>query len=48
MELDAPSDGLSGTLSFEGLAAQLFDRTYPSRGDPTPAPISGTISWTCD
>lgn len=48
MELDAPSDGLSGTLSFEGLAAQLFEGAHPSPGDLAAEPISGTLSWTCE
>ncbi len=43
LELDAPSDGLSGTVRFEGLVAQIFEGSVAA-GDP----ISGTISWTCE
>lgn len=43
LELDAPSDGLSGTLTFEDLEAQLIDPESPAAD-----PISGTVSWTCD
>ncbi|MEX0626984.1 MAG: hypothetical protein WD402_10600 [Chloroflexota bacterium] len=42
VELDAASDGLSGTLSFEGLVAQEFE------GHVAGPPISGTLSWTCE
>jgi hypothetical protein len=43
LELDAISDGRSGTLSFEGLAGQLVEDPQASR-----EPISGTLSWTCE
>jgi hypothetical protein len=43
LELDAISDGRSGTLSFEGLAGQLVEDPEAS-----PEPISGTLSWTCE
>lgn len=42
VELGAASDGLSGTLRFEGLVAQEFE------GHVAGPPISGTISWTCE
>jgi hypothetical protein len=42
VELDAASDGLSGTLRFEGLVAQEFE------GHVAGPPISGTLSWTCE
>lgn len=42
LQLDAPSDGLSGTVSFEELVAQEFE------GGVAADPISGTLSWTCD
>jgi hypothetical protein len=42
IELDAASDGLSGTVRFEGLVPLVFEGSVA--GDP----ISGTISWTCD
>lgn len=45
-ELDAPSDGLSGSVRFEGLIAQLADPL--GSGVAAPDPISGTISWTCE
>ncbi|MDP9468326.1 MAG: hypothetical protein M3P32_06250 [Chloroflexota bacterium] len=45
-ELDAPSDGLSGTLRFEGLEAQLIEPL--DSGVAAPDPISGTLSWTCE
>lgn len=45
-ELDAPSDGLSGSVRFDGLIAQLADPL--DSGVAAPDPISGTISWTCE
>jgi hypothetical protein len=43
LELDAISDGRSGTIKFEGLAGQLLEDPQSS-----PEPISGTLSWTCE
>jgi hypothetical protein len=47
LELDAISDGRSGTLKFEGLAGQLIEDPQSSPG-VSPEPISGTLSWTCE
>lgn len=45
-DLDAPSDGYSGSVSFEGLVGQLIEPE--ASGVAGPDPISGTISWTCE
>ena len=45
-ELDAPSNGLSGSVSFEGLVGELIEPL--ASGEAGPGPISGTISWTCE
>lgn len=47
MQLDALSDGLTGTLRFEGLVRQSIEAPPNSPGDPGP-PISGTVSWECE
>ena len=46
VELDASPDGLSGTLTFEGLEPIEFEPDGASGGDG--GPISGTITWTCE
>jgi hypothetical protein len=48
MQLNAFSDGLSGTLKFEGLAPQSIEAPPHSPGDSAGPAISGTISWTCE
>jgi hypothetical protein len=45
IELDASTDGRSGTLRFEGLEPSMFDR--PPGEVPGLDPISGTVTWTC-
>ena len=45
MQLDASSDGLSGTLNFEGLVPSSIEDPI---GSPTGPPISGTVSWECE
>ncbi len=45
-ELDAPSDGRSGTVRFAGLVAQQNEPL--DSGVAVPGPITGTISWTCE
>jgi hypothetical protein len=40
---DVALDGFSGTVEFEGLAAEP---TEPF-ASPTPAPISGSVTWNC-
>lgn len=47
LELDASSDGHSGTLSFDGLVGQLVEDAQSSPG-MSGEPISGTLSWTCE
>jgi hypothetical protein len=42
LELDASSDGRSGTLKFEGLEPDVGEEPRPSE-----EPISGTVTWTC-
>ena len=44
IELDASPDGLSGTLTFEGLEPFMMDRPP---GDTGLEPISGTVTWKC-
>jgi hypothetical protein len=44
--LDAATDGLSGTLTFDGLAPEPFER--PPDVVVNTEPISGTINWTCE
>lgn len=46
VDLDASSDGRSGTLRFEGLEQSVGDA--PPGANPDLEPISGTISWTCE
>ena len=48
MQLDALSDGLSGALTFEGLAPYGIEGPGSSPGDSAGPPISGTMSWTCE
>jgi hypothetical protein len=48
LELDAVSDGLSGTLTFEGLVPYAIEGPGPSPGAAAGGPISGTLSWECD
>jgi hypothetical protein len=45
LELDVASNGLSGTVSFEGLQAVEFEEPQPGAGEDS---LSGTISWTCE
>lgn len=50
LEIDVSPDGLSGTLSFEGLTAQPFEGVEGGVA-PEPVdsdPISGSVSWQCD
>jgi hypothetical protein len=47
LELDAISDGHSGTLRFERLTGQRIEDALPSPG-AAPEPLSGTLSWTCE
>lgn len=42
LELDASSDGRSGTLTFEGLEPGVGEEPRPPE-----EPISGTVAWTC-
>ena len=44
-EVDAAPDGLSGTVTFEGLQAVEFDAPQPGADGDL---ISGTITWTCE
>jgi hypothetical protein len=49
LDVDAAPDGLSGTVTFEGLQSAVFDAPAPGatdsgRGDA----ISGTITWACE
>ncbi len=44
VSMDAAPDGLSGTITFDGLAQPEFVEPAAPGGEP----ISGTISWTCD
>jgi hypothetical protein len=46
IEVDAAADGLSGTVTFEGLEAAQFEP--PDPGVVSGGAISGTISWQCD
>jgi len=48
IQLDAFSDGLSGTLTFEGLAPYGIEGPASSPGDAAGPPISGTLSWICE
>ncbi|MGH2380229.1 MAG: hypothetical protein ACRDG7_03290 [Candidatus Limnocylindria bacterium] len=45
LDLDATPDGLSGTVTFEGLEPVEFEPAGAGGGGE---PISGTITWTCD
>ena len=45
LEIDVASDGLSGTVSFEGLQAAEFEGPPLNTGEGS---LSGTISWTCE
>jgi hypothetical protein len=45
LEVRAAADSLSGTMQFEGLAAEPIERPA---GEATPEPISGSVSWTCE
>jgi hypothetical protein len=45
IELDASSDGRSGTLRFEGLEPSILDK--PPGQVPGLEPISGTVTWAC-
>lgn len=44
LEVDAAADWLSGTIQFEGLAAEPAG----APGEPLAPPISGSFSWTCE
>ena len=46
LEIDADPDGLSGTVTFEGLEAGVFEEPVPT--DVESEAMSGTISWSCD
>ena len=46
LEIDATPDGLSGTLTFEGLEPAEF--VAPDPGVVNGGAISGTITWTCE
>ena len=48
LQLDAFSDGMSGTLAFEGLAPYGIEGPGSSVDGSAGPPISGTISWTCE
>jgi hypothetical protein len=43
-EIDASPDGLSGTVTFEGLEPSEFEPGGAGGGEP----ISGSISWECE
>ena len=45
LEVDVAPEGLTGTIRFEGLAAQPTG----APGQPsTPEVISGSVSWNCE
>jgi len=44
LQVDAPPDGLTGTMRFEGLAA--VSKGAP--GQPSPDVMSGSVSWDCE
>jgi hypothetical protein len=44
LDVDASPDGLSGTVTFEGLEPVAFEPAGEAGGKP----ISGTLSWTCE
>lgn len=46
LEIDAAPDGLSGTVTFEGLEPVQFEAPEPGVVDG--GSISGTITWTCE
>jgi len=46
VEIDAAPDGLSGSLTFEGLEPAVFEAPDPGVVDG--GSISGTITWQCD
>ncbi len=46
LEIDAGPDGLSGTVTFEGLEALTVDGPDTAIGEGDS--ISGTITWTCE
>jgi len=43
--VDAAPDSLSGTMQFEGLVPEP---TEPSPAESPPAPISGSVTWSCE
>ena len=46
IEIDATPDGLSGTVTFEGLEPVQFEAPEPGIVDG--GSVSGTITWTCE
>ena len=46
VEIDAAPDGLSGSVTFEGLEPAVFDAPNPGVVDG--GSISGTITWQCE
>ncbi len=46
VEIDAAPDGLSGSVTFEGLEPAVFEAPKPGVVDG--GSISGTITWQCD
>jgi hypothetical protein len=49
LEVDAAPDGLSGTVTFEGLQNAVFDAPAPGATDVGSGDtISGTITWICE
>jgi hypothetical protein len=45
IQYSASADGLSGSVTFVDLEPEPIERPP---GEATPAPISGTVTWTCD
>ena len=46
LDLDGSADGMSGTLTFEGLSPELIER--PPDEVVNTDPISGSLTWTCE
>lgn len=47
LEVDLAPDGLSGTVTFEGLEPARFDEE-PGAPGSEPDTISGTVTWSCE
>lgn len=48
LEVDVAADGLTGSVQFEGLAAEPGEAPEGATPSASPETISGSVSWTCE